>query len=176
MFKYLELLLPGIIDADYFCYMFKNWKLKIGVELISWLFTALIVVLFLIPITRRIYQYPFLWMNVLFIVVFITITRYIFLLKYTFLGYSQRMKALLILACAPGFIFILRRFKSFQEYLGERGVEQFMIHLPHDQQVPLAKYVTAEMIFFGAGSLMVIILFAIRMLISIWRQHNKGTV
>lgn len=156
--------------------MFEQWKLKMGVAALSWLLTFLVAVLFLLPITRKIYQYPFLEMNVLFIVVFITLTRYIFLLKFTFFGYSQWIKALLIIACAPGFLYILRRFKSFQEYLGERGVENFMIHLPYDQQVPLAKYVTAEMIFFGAGSLMVILVFAMRMLISIWRLHNKGTI
>lgn len=156
--------------------MFKNWRLKLILEIVSWILTALVVTFFLLPITRKIYQYPFLQMNILFIVVFITLTRYIFLLKHTFFAYSQWFKVLLIFACVPGFLYTLRSFKSFQEYLGEKGVEGFMFHLPHLQQVPLAKYVTAEMIFFGAGSLLTIIIFGFRMLISIWRLHNKGTV
>lgn len=154
----------------------EKWRIKLSVELIAWLMTGLLLILFILPITRKIYQYPYIGTNIIFIIVTVTLVRYTFLLKHTFLARIQWLKALLILASVPAFLYILRLFKDFQEFLSERGVESIMLHLPHVQQLRLGKYITAEMLFFGSASMICIILFAFRMLISIWRQHNKDTV
>ena len=154
----------------------KNWKIKLTVELLGWFIAGLVALIFLLPITSKIFQYPFLKINVAFIVIFITLARYIFLLKHTFIAYNQWLKAILMIGCIPAFIYVLRLFKRFQEYLAEKGVEHFMNHLPYEQQVSLGKYVTAEMLFFGAAALISILVFALRMMVSIWRLHNRGTV
>ena len=145
-------------------------------EGIAWLITCLVVLLIVLPITHKIYRFPFLFENIYFVILTITLLRHIFLLKFTIIARVQWVKALLILSCVPLFLYTLKLFKGFQEFLSEEGVESVMIHLPHNQQMGLGKYITSEILFFAGAAMICTIALAFRLLISIWRQHNKGTV
>ncbi len=148
------------------------WRL----ELLWWLLTVLVAVGLLFPILREIPNYPFLLLNLVFIIVLITFARYIFLLKHTFLAKRQKLKVVLLFLCIPLIFYLINGINYFQTFLDEQGVESFMSDLPFESQAPLAEYIRTEMIFFGVGSLISAVMMPFRMLVSIWRLKNRGTV
>ena len=148
----------------------------LGFEFIWWVITAIIAYAVLYPITKAVYNFPFLMTNVIFVIVFITFTRYIFLLKHTFLAKRQLIKIGIVFLCIPLLFFLIQELNYFQTFLDERGVEHFLRHLPLPQQEALGGYIRSELLLFGTGSIICTILLPLRMIISVWRTHNKGTV
>ncbi len=149
---------------------------KAGLELLWWIITAFAVYGVLYPITRAVYDFPFLFTNALFVIIFITFTRYIFLLKHTFLARQQILKVVVVFLCIPLVFYLIQELNFFQIFLDERGVEAFLKHLSLPQQESLGGYIRNEMILFGTASIITAFLLPLRMTISVWRTHNKGTV
>jgi hypothetical protein len=154
----------------------RNNLLLIRLELIWWIVTLLIVVGVLYPIYKTQADYPFWMINTIFIVVFVTVARLIFLLKYTFLAYRQWLKVVLAILCIPLFIYLLDEFSMVRAVADEIGFEEVFSHLSLEGQTSMASYVKNEMLFFGAASLICSILMPLRMLVSFWRTLNRGTV
>ena len=148
------------------------WRL----ELLWWLLTALVVVGLLYPILRDIKDYPFLVLNIVFIVTSITFARYIFLLKHTFIAKRQWAKVVLVFLCIPIILYLVNGINYFQTFLDEKGIESFMSGIDLEKQYALVSYIRNEMIFFGVGSLISAIIMPFRLLISVWRLHNRGTI
>ena len=145
-------------------------------ELIWWAFTALIALAILYPILSKIDSYPFWVTNTIFVIVFITFTRYIFLLKYTFLAQRPVFKIVLIGLSLPILFYLINGLNFFQAFIGEEGLAFFMPELSYQDRESLGIYIRNEMVLFGTGSIITGILFPLRMLMSIWRNHNRGTV
>lgn len=146
-------------------------------ELLWWLVTLVVVTLVLFPIFRlEPVGFPFWKINTIFIVIFITLTRYVFLLKHTFLGYIQWMKVAVIVLCIPLFLYLIDQLHFFQDYMDKIGLEEEFDHLSLNGQASIISYIDSEMIFFGVGSLICSVFLPFRMLISFWRMHNRGTV
>ena len=145
-------------------------------ELVWWLFTAILAAGIVYPILNRIDSYPFLLTNVMHVIIFVTFTRYIFLLQYTFLAYRTYWKSGLIVLCIPLFFYQISDMNTFQAYMGEEGLETFMPNLDYPEQESLGKYIRNEMVLFGTGSTITIVLLPFRLILSIWRGLNRGTV
>jgi len=156
--------------------MDKKKSLSIRLELVWWIATALMLMGVLFPIYKVEANYPFWITNILFILVSVTFTRYIFLLKHTFLARFQWGKVAIIILCIPLFIYMIKVMHQFQLYLDEIGLQDIFAHLSYNGQEHMTKYVQAEMLFFGAASIIVTGLLPFRMLISYWRTLNRGTV
>lgn len=149
---------------------------KISLELIWWLFTALICFLVLAPILFSTSFFYFQTVNIVFIVVFITLTRYIFLLQHTFLGQLTYVKVGLIFLAPIVIFLIIQEINRFQTFLDENGWEAAMIAKNGVLSESLTTYTHSEILLFGVGSVISAILFPIRMIVSIWRERNRGTV
>lgn len=145
-------------------------------ELLWWLATAILLAGLLSPIYKTQAVYPFWQSNAIFILVFITLTRYFFLLKHTFLAYAQWAKAFVFVGCIPLVLLLVGRLTEFTTYVDQTGLESMFEHLSLKGQSGMANYVRNEMLFFGAGSVIISCLMPVRMLISFWRTHNRGTV
>lgn len=156
--------------------MNKQNTLVFRLELIWWVVTAIIIGTVLFPVYKVQPEYPFWTINIISIVTFITLTRYVFLLKYTFLGYIQWAKAVALFLCIPLIIYLISELHAFQLYLDEVGLEGIFSHLSPPDIKGMVKYVSSEMLFFTVGSIIATIIFPFRMLISFWRTHNHGTV
>lgn len=149
---------------------------KLLLELIWWVITALIVVLVMYPIWTNVVDYPVYWQNVMFIVVFITLTRYIFLLKFTFLAKIQWLKVLFVLMAVPCIFLMIEQHNGFQTNLDNIGPEYVTSGVDYDKVMSLATYIKSEFTFFAVGSIIASVAFPLRMIISVWRLKNKGTV
>jgi len=149
---------------------------KVKLELLFWFFTLLVVVAVLIPIYSNIPDYPFWIQNITFIVTAITVTRYLFLLKYTFLARRQIMKIICFFLCIPLVFYLVQELNYFQTYIDEEGVDTLVGHLPYDTRETVIDYMRSEVLLFGTMAVISSIIFPFRLVISIWRTHNRGTV
>jgi hypothetical protein len=149
---------------------------KILFELIWWVVTAVIVAAVIFPISTGVTNYPMYKENIAFIIIFVTLTRYIFLLKYTFLAKIQWLKVAFVLISAPCIIALIEMQNVFQINLDNVGPEYVTEGVRADKVLGMAKYIKNEFTFFSTGSILAAILFPIRMIVSVWRLRNKGTV
>ena len=65
---------------------------------------------------------------------------------------------------------------DFRNYVDERGLQTLVNHLHVTKQTRIIEYIKNEMIFFGVGGIITGIILPFRMIISLWRMRNKGTV
>ncbi len=72
--------------------------------------------------------------------------------------------------------FTYREWADFRSYLRADGFEPHFEHLGMDRMFALARYTRNELLFFTTGSMIALILFPFRMIVSIWRVRNRGTV
>lgn len=156
--------------------MNKSTLLKIALELLWWVITAIVVWVVLKPIHKAMHIWPFEWTNILFVVVLITLTRYIFFLQHTFISKQQVMKIALMMLMFPLTFLLIERVNEFLGFIEEQTWEPLTGHLPPGQQSAIQEYIWGEMLFFGVGSAIAAPVFAVRMMLSIWRTRNRGTV
>jgi hypothetical protein len=146
-------------------------------ELIWWVFSAVLIGLVLYPIFSSGITYPFWKENTCFIIAFITSTRYVFLLKYTPIAVVQWSKVAVLLFSVPCLYLLVSWFHAFQLYLDEGGVLSLVpAGLDDGMEGALTGYIRTQMLFFATGALLSTIVLPFRMLVSFWRTHNRGTV
>ena len=156
--------------------MEQQTRLKLWIELIWWFITALIVIGVLYIPQNSLNEWPFLWWNVLFIVVMITLSRYIFLLKYTFLGKQQELKIALMLFGFPLVFTLINGLNAFMRFIEDKTWEPLTGHLLLEDKLATESYIWSEMLFFGVGSIIVTPIFMVRMIASVWLYRNRGVI
>ena len=156
--------------------MEKKSSLSLKLELIWWVFTAILAAGVLYPIIKKLPNYPFLVINIIFVIVFITFTRYIFLLKHTFLARQQVIKIGMVLVSILIIAYLINGIHNFQTFIDEQGVDALVGDLPNTQKDSMARYIRAELLFFGVGSIVAAVILPIRLIISVWRVRNRNTV
>jgi len=157
--------------------MNQKHSLAFILELIWWIFTLFLTVAVLYPIYIKAGDtYPFFKSNLLFIIVFITFTRFIFLLKHTFLANQEKIKVAIILFSTIIVFLLVNELNFFQTYLDEKGLGSFLGHLSLSEQNRLGMYISQMTLFFGVGSAIAAAVLPFRLVLSIWRGRNRGTV
>lgn len=156
--------------------MDKRQSLTLLLEFVWWSVTAIVAWAILYPIHKAMYVWPFQWWNVFFIVALITLTRYIFLLKHTFLAKNQVLKVVFILLMFPLTFALINGLHGFMNFIEEKTWASLTGHLPPLDKKEIENYIWNQMLFFGAGSIIAAPVFAGRLLLSVWRTHNRGTV
>jgi hypothetical protein len=157
-------------------FMDSKQSLHFRLEIIWWFFTLILVAGVLYPILTKIDNYPFLVINIIFIIVFVTFTRYIFLLKHTFLAKQQILKTGIVLIGIPIIFMLINQINIFQTYIDENGIEGVVGDLAFGKRENIATFIRAEMLFFGVGSVISAIVLPFRLVVSVWRTRNRGTV
>jgi len=154
----------------------KETKYKIFFEVLWILITILITFLVMYPIESATQTFPFKWVNIWAVIAFITLARYIFLLKHTFLAYNFPLKLILFFAMIPLCFYFIGGLADFQIYKDDIGFESFLSHLDRERQGTIIKYLSTEFIFFGTAAIITAIIFSFRMMKSIWSVRNRGIV
>ena len=152
-------------------------KSKLSLELIWIVFTFVLVILVLLPIYNALgYSFPFYTENIIFVVAAVTFLRYIFLLRFHWLADTTYPKVVIIFLAIPVIMYLVDNLYDFQAFLDEEGIYSIMHHLDIESQRPIATYIRTEMLFFWTAATLSAILLPIRMMVSLWRQKNRGTV
>jgi hypothetical protein len=154
----------------------KTKSLTLQLELVWWLLTIVIAFAVLYPIYKHLDNWLFVGWNLTFIVVLVTLTRYIFLLEHTFLAKRQSWKVGLLLFMFPFSFTMIHGLNKFMNYVEENSWEPITGHLTDSVKLSLEGYMYGEMLFFGVGSAMVSVLFIGRMFQSVWTLQNRGRV
>jgi hypothetical protein len=149
---------------------------KAQLELFFWLFTLVILAAVLLPMATRLPDYPFFLANTVFVITAITMTRYLFLLKHTFLAKQQRLKVIVFFLLIPLAFYIIQELNYFQTFLDERGPEAIVGSMPLSSQDNMLTYIRSEVIFFGVASIISTVALGFRLLVSVWRLRNRGEV
>jgi hypothetical protein len=145
-------------------------------ELLWWVITILITAAVLLPIYLKVDGYPFYFLNTVYIVAFITLTRYIFLLPFTFLANREVLKVILFFLAIPFIFYLIQALNQFQLFLDEEGPEALIKNLEGKTLSDMTTYIRSEILLFGVGSIISSLIFPFRLLISVWRKRNRGTV
>ncbi len=150
--------------------------LYLKLELVWWLFTIILAAGLLYPIQSKLSNYPFLLTTLAFIIIFVTFTRYVFLLKHTFLAKRQVLKVVITFLCLPVVWYLVEGINFFQTFVDEQGPLALVRELPDHQQESMFKYIRSVILFFGVGGVIVTVVLAIRLIVSVWRLRNRGSV
>ena len=157
--------------------MERQRKLLLNLELLFWLVTALIALGVLYPIFSTFNGFPFLWKNILVIVVFVTYTRYTFLWQHTLLPTSNIFRAAILLITIPLVFKMIENVNGFQLYLDNEGYDAFMstlkTEISQERKINLLNYIRSEFVFFSTGAIVSALALPIRIIISFWRTRNN---
>jgi len=150
---------------------------KLTLEIVWWVSTFVLALLVILPIYTSVgLDFMFYIENILSIVVFVTLARWLFLLRHTFFGWNKKVKVVILFLMIPLFFICYDNLIDFQAYIDEQDIMTIVKSLPNEDQLSMAKYIRYEYVFFGVAALMTIIMTPFRIVISVWRQINKGTV
>jgi hypothetical protein len=82
----------------------------------------------------------------------------------------------LVFLSIPIIFNLINNLNYFVTYLDEFSYEAFLGHLGANTRNSLETYIKSEMLLFSVGSIIAAILFPFRLIVSLWRQRNRGTV
>jgi len=156
---------------------------KLLMELVWWILTGIVAWMVAKPLWSEFVKYEYIYELILFVVILITYTRYLFLLKYTFLAQFQVGKFILIFASIPLVFYLINLFFGYQDFLERQseGMETYQLYFRADMSFSehgeVIKYLSKVYSFFALCAIIVVIMSPFRLLISYWRVYNKvGTV
>jgi len=150
---------------------------KLTFEFVWIVFTVLLCVLILLPIYNNLGNtYPFYTENIIFIIAAITFIRYIFLLKFHWLANTTYPKVAIIFLSIPIIMYLVDNVYDFQAFIDEEGLYSILENFAVEKQRSLGSYIKTQMIFFWTAAVISAVLLPMRMIISLWRQKNRGTV
>jgi hypothetical protein len=149
---------------------------KLQLELVWWVTTAVILGVVMFPIWKDYPQFPFQTMNIIYVVCFVTFTRYAFLLKYTFLAHLEKTKIAFILFSLAIIGFLILQIQDFNIWFDNGNPDHLLYNVKQSRRESLLVYIKSEYIFFAIASVAASIILSGRLLISIWRLRNRNKV
>jgi dipeptide/tripeptide permease len=154
-----------------------NLKKTLELEIYWWLFSGLVAALILVPVFLNTNTFAFYLSNLIFVIAFLTLARYIFLLPYTWIARKEMAKVVVVFLCIPIVFFAIQELNLFQTFLDENGVEALVgADIPLEKRNSLSKYIHSEMLLFAVGTIISGILLPFRLLLSVWRGRNTGGI
>ncbi len=155
----------------------KQFALKLQLEIIWWIITIIITFMVIYPILNNMIKYDFLYSNIVFVVVFITYSRLLFLLKHSFLAHWQWVKFALIFVSIPLIFKLIEWIFNFQSFLQTEGLDSFLSYfksgISEEARQAVLAYMRREFLFFGVAAVVSAFILPFRLLISFWRVYNK---
>ena len=147
-------------------------KHKAVLEITGWAITFVIAAGVLLPIYLNDIDFPFYEANIAFVLIFITFTRYIFLLQFTWLQEYRYVKIGIIALSLLLVVSLLNWLFMFNRFVDEQGLEEITYHLKFEKQMSMVNYIRTEVLFFGVGSIVSAIVLPVRLMHSVWRDFN----
>ncbi len=143
-------------------------------ELLWWAFTLVLAGLILTPVYSTIPDFPFFLPNFVFIVVAVTLTRYLFFLRISWLRDHLMWQAALSFLLIPLIFWMGQYFNYFITYLDEQNPDVFVKHLPAATAEIMDAYLNAEYRFFGVWAIVASLMMPFRLLYNVWVRYRAG--
>jgi glucan phosphoethanolaminetransferase (alkaline phosphatase superfamily) len=157
--------------------MFKEVNVKLlAIEVISLLMTAIVVAVVMYPIWTQFPEYKFNGTNIVYILAFVTFTRYTFLLRYTLIASAQNVKIGFILLTLIIILGLVTQIQDFNVWIDAGDPDRLMPNVPQSKRDALLKYIKSEFMFFAVGAIVASVFLSARLMMSVWRTRNKEGV
>ena len=156
--------------------MKNNNYLLLKLEILWWSIAGILAFLLILPIKIQLSSFPFLWQNILFVVCFVVLSRYLFFLEHTFIAKKQYLKIALIFLSIPLIFFLVTQLNYFQAFVDEGDLNKLLSSFPYKEQLKIEKYIRTEVPIIAMASIISAILFPFRMFMSVFRFRNSGRV
>lgn len=147
---------------------------QVTYELLWWAFTLVLAGLILTPVYNAIPEFPFFLPNFIYIVVAITLTRYLFLLRISWLRDHLVWQAGLSFLLIPLVFWMGQYFNYFITFLDEQNPDVFVKHLPEATATIMDTYLNAEYRFFGVWAIAAAVIMPFRLLYNVWVRYRAG--
>lgn len=143
-------------------------------ELLWWAFTIVLAALVLAPVYANIPDFPFFLPNFIFVVVAITLTRYLFFLKISWLRDHLAWQAGLSILILPLIFWMGQYFNLFVTYLDEQNPDVFIKHLPEAKAEIMSIYLNNEYKLFAFWAIAAGLIMPLRLLYNVWVRYRAG--
>ncbi|MCP9236893.1 hypothetical protein [Lewinella sp. JB7] len=143
-------------------------------ELAWWAFTLVLAGLVLLPIYDSLPEFPFFVPNLVYVVVAVTLTRYLFLLRVSWLRDRLILQAALALAVIPLIFYMVQAFNGFIIFFDERGPDVLIRSLDKSMGKTLDSYLHAEYRFFGIWAIVAAAITPFRLTYNAWLRYRAG--
>lgn len=143
-------------------------------ELLWWAFTIVLAALVLAPVYANIPDFPFFLPNFIFVVVAITLTRYLFFLKISWLRDHLAWQAGLSILILPLIFWMGQYFNLFVTYLDEQNPDVFIKHLPEARAEIMSIYLNNEYKLFAFWAIAAGLIMPLRLLYNVWVRYRAG--
>lgn len=147
-------------------------KSKWLIEIVCWIITALLGILIVLPILNNGIDFPFIDYNIFYIVVGLTIFRYLFFWDWIPFSGSKAAKIIIIFIVPLMFFPLLEGIHTFVEYNDQEGIQSILNHLSLSKFNFFISYIRLEYLTFGIMSFLGSFMMALKMIRSLWRQIN----
>ena len=150
-------------------------KNKILLEIVWWIVTAVILTVVMFPIWKNFPDFKFNITNVVYVICFITFTRYTFLLKHTFLADWERGKIAFVLCVFALSGILMVQLQDFNVWYDNGDPDILLATVKKEGVRPsLLEYIKTEFVLFSVASIISAFVLAGRLLVSVWRLRNRG--
>ena len=89
---------------------------------------------------------------------------------------AHLVKVAIILLSVPIIAYLIGGINFFQTYIDENGMDSFLSSNSVLSEEQIGSFIRNELILFGVGSVIAAIVLPFRLVISLWRWKNRGTV
>ena len=150
--------------------MIKN---KLLFEAIWWCITAVIVATVMFPIWKDFPAFPFKTTNILYVLAFVTFTRFAFFLKYTFLADAVYVKIGFVLLTLALIVWLVFSMQSFQVWREQGDLEKMLPGVSYEKRDAILSYLKSEFVFFSIGSIIAALFLSGRLFFS-FRKNRQS--
>ena len=127
------------------------------------------------PIWSNFPEFKFNVVNIVNITAFVTFTRYIFLLKYTFIAKMEKVKIGFVLFTLMIVIAITTQIQSFNVWIDGGDPDVLLSSVGKSSaRESLLNYIKSEFLFFVVAAIVSAIVLAGRLMVSVWSVRNRG--
>jgi hypothetical protein len=143
-------------------------------ELTWWAFALVLACLVVLPIYSTLPDFPFFLPNFIYVVVAVTLTRYLFLLHVSWLRDRLILQGLVALLLVPLIFYMVSNFNAFIIFFDERGPDVLIRGLEPETGSTIDRYVKAEYRFFAIWAVVAAIVTPFRLIYNAWARYRAG--
>jgi hypothetical protein len=143
-------------------------------EPLWWAFTLVLACLILLPVYTQLPAFPYFTANFVYVVVAITLTRYLFFLKISWLRDHLLVQGGLSLLLIPLIFWMGQYFNYFITFFDEQGPDVLTRGLDGELAGIMNSYLHAEYRFFAIWAIIAALLTPPRLLYNVWVRYRAG--
>lgn len=145
---------------------------QFSLEMIWWAFTLVLTALVLLPIYSYRVDFPFYVYNTAFLIVAITITRYIFSLHMNWIRDRFLLQGVLSFLMIPTAFLLGQGLNEYITYLDNNGPDALIRQLSAADGLRMSAYLNSEYFFFGIWSVIAAIVLPFRVIYRVWTRYK----